>query len=127
MSTKRGQESGIAYFLREYREARRLLDAGETFHWGGWRGAWPGTQIETAEQFHACIQRGLDRKINAHGGLLREREKWRKWSDDYYWQCCRDQRAIRARVTRRVIVTRFETKEARRRFSQLLTDPRTLV
>jgi hypothetical protein len=120
---KQEKESGIAYFLRQYWEARRLLAAGETFTWG----LWLGKEITTAEQFHACILRGLNRKINTYGGMLLERWKWRKWDDEYQVRFRRDQQSIRARVTRRVIVTQFETDEARRRFSHLLTDPHDLA
>lgn len=108
--------TAITHFLCDYREARGLLREGRTFTVG----QWPGRTIATEEEFHAWFIRGLNRKINTYGGILAEREQWRKW--DYDYQVClrRDQQSLWQILNLRYRIYQFETKEVRSQFGRLL-------
>lgn len=110
------RETAITRFLRDYPEARRLLREGRAFTVG----RWPGRSIETEEKFHAWFMRGLNRKINTYGGILAERERWRKWDHDYQVCLWRDQQSLWQILNLRHRVYQFETKEVRRKFGHLL-------
>jgi hypothetical protein len=113
------RETAVTHFLRDYHEARRLLEEGQTFSVG----RWPGHTIETEQQFHAWFLRGLNLKINTYGGILAGRELWRKWDDDYRVQLWRDRQALWQILRQRYRIYQFETQEVRSRYSHLLADP----
>lgn len=75
-------------------------------------GFWPETRETILRQF----AEGLHGRINRHLPEI----PGRKASGDYQMRLRRDCRAVRDRVTRRVRVYQFETKEVRARFSHLL-------
>jgi hypothetical protein len=59
----------------------------------------------------------LNNRINSRG---QDYQRGKNDCQDYYWQARRDQRAIRDRLSHRLIIRQFETKECRNRFSYLL-------
>ncbi len=113
------RETAVTHFLLDYREARRLLREGMTFTVG----RWPGHVIETEEEFHAWFMRGLNCKVNTYGGILAERERWRRWDYDYQVRLWRDQQRLWQILCQRYRIYQFETNEVRSRFRHLLADP----
>lgn len=110
------RETAITHFLRDYREARRLLRESKPFKVG----QWPGCSIETEEAFHAWFMRRLNRKINSYGGILAEREKWRKWDHVYQVRLRYDQQSLLKILRQRYRIYQFQTEEVRRNFGHLL-------
>ena len=118
------RKEALARFFADYVTARSLLAEGKMLRIGN---SFDGREITTEEQFHRWFIGCLHAKINRRGGLSDARSKWRKWGQDYFWRCYRDQQRIRGRLIQRVVVTSFETKEARRRYTHLLTYPQELM
>lgn len=114
LATRR--ETSITRFLRDYGQARQLLHAGMPFEIG----RYTGRMIETDGQFHSWLLQGLNRKINTHGGILPERERWRRWDEDYQGRLWRDQHSLWQIRHLRHRIYQFETQEIRSRFGHLL-------
>jgi hypothetical protein len=74
---------------------------------------------ETAGEALRGFSRAVNNRINSRGGL--DTPRGRNDNTDYYWQEYRDKRAIEDHNIRRVRIYQFETSEARRRFSNLLS------
>lgn len=70
------------------------------------------------EEFRREFLKALDRRINLKGEV---EPKGRKTDYDYEWRLRRDARAIFDRNTKRIRIYQFETEEARKRFSHLLS------
>ena len=84
----------------------------------------PGATLETRsgrwqtrEQWRAECAAALDARINA---TVRPEFAGRRECPEYQHRLRRDARAVRERLTRRLIVRQFETPEARSRFPHLL-------
>jgi hypothetical protein len=73
---------------------------------------------KTEEQFRKWFLDALDRRINSKGGLV---EIGRKYDSLYQIAMYRDCMAARDHSQRRIRIYQFETVEARRRLSHLLS------
>jgi hypothetical protein len=74
----------------------------------------------TAQEARRTFLTALDRRINHRAGLDVTRGK--KDCEEYSIQEYRDQQAIRDKLSKRIRIYRFETKEAQKRFAYLVDD-----
>jgi hypothetical protein len=74
----------------------------------------------TAQDARRTFLAALNKRINHRAGLAVARGK--KDCEEYSIREYRDQQAIQDKLTKRIRIYRFETKEVQKRFSYLLDD-----